>query len=496
LVREALVRPLVTAVDPRARPEAVRPAPGSGLLATVERWAALPVAVVVAVLARLAYVWLLAGTKLSDDEISFWTIAGNVAHGRGFSYAGRATAWRPPLYTGLLAAARWAGTSVRTVEVGQALLGGATPVLFYVLTIRLGGSKRAATLAAWIGGLYPPFVYFAGRILSENLAIPLYVLALWLTVEWLQRRSFGWAVVCGAGWGLSILGRPTSIPVAVLAAVIGAVVIAGRPADRPPGDAGRSTGPPGGQAGAHPPPVLPRLATGVGQGLVLLAAALVCLLPWMIRNDGAVGGPEPVTSNAGFTLWVSNRLDTSQLKNVLDTTRYPGIQDYSVYGRDFPGIEALARAKGFDFDHAGEAAQDAWFRRLALHDISADPLRFAQRTVRRAGDVLVPAPDYSTQSAKTGTAASLVLWVTSGPVIVVGALGLILLVVATRRAASVFLALTALGALLFVAIQVPYVRYRVDGVDPPLIPAAAWLVADGWRRIRAGLGPGRSVPGG
>ena len=430
-------------------------------------------AVGAAVLARFAYVFLLAGTKLSDDEISFWGIAGNIAHGRGFSYAGRATAWRPPLYTGMLAAARWVGASVRTVEIGQALLGGALPVLFYLLTIRLGGSKRAATLAAWIGGLYPPFVYFAGRILSENLAIPLYVLALWLTLEWLQRRTLGWAVVCGAAWGVSILGRPTSIPVAVLAAVVGAVVIGAR----------------AGHAAAHalaPGDREPfgRVAAGVGQALILLVVALAFLVPWMVRNDGAVGGPEPVTSNEGFTLWVSNRLDTNQLKNVLDTTRYPGIQDYSVYGRDFPGIEALARARGFDFDHAGEAVQDAWFRGMALHAIAADPLRFLGRTVLRAGTVLVPAPDYSTQTAKTGTAASLVLWVTSGPVIVVGALGLIVLVVATREATSWFLALTALGTLLFVAVHVPYVRYRVDGVDPPLIPAAAWLVADGWRRIR------------
>jgi len=468
----------VTAIHPRARTGAVRPAPDSRILLTIERWATLRAAVGAAVLARLAYVFLLAGTKLSDDEISFWGIAGNIAHGRGFSYAGRATAWRPPLYTGLLAAARWVGASVRTVEVGQAVLGGALPVLFYVLTVRMGGSRRAAILAAWIGGLYPPFVYFAGRILSENLAIPLYVLALWLTIEWLHRRTLGWAAVCGAAWGVSILGRPTSIPVVVLAAAVGVVVISAGTREREAGPRPAGVPAPG-----------RRLATGLAQALVLVIVALVLLVPWMVRNDGAVGGPEPVTSNEGFTLWVANRLGTSQLKNVLDTTQYPGIQNYSVYGRDFPGIEALARAKGFDFDRAGEAAQDAWFRRMALHDIAADPLRFLRRTVLRAGEVLVPAPDYSSQTAKTGTAATLALWVTSGPVIVIGALGLIALVVATREATSWFLALTALGTLVFVAVHVPYVRYRVDGVDPPLIPAAAWLVADGWRRLR------RPVPG-
>ncbi len=421
----------------------------TGVAPPTKAWAAfldLRVVTAAAVLARLAYVFVLSGTKLSDDEISFWTIAGNVARGRGYTFAGAATAWRPPLYTFALAGARWAGLSIRTVEVGQALVGAATPVLFYLLARRLGASGRAATLAAWIGALYPPFVYFAGRILSENLAIPLYVLALWVTVEWLRRGGIRWAALAGLAWGLSILARPTSIPIAVLAVAVGVVAV--------------------------------RTGRRAVEGVLILALAAVCVLPWAVRNASAVGGPEPVASNEGFTLWVSNRLDTGQLKDVLDTTRYPGIQDYSVYGRMFPGIEALAREKGFAFDQAGEAARDAWFRGLALHAIGQRPLRFIGRSVERALYVLIPAPSYASQTARTGTAATAVLWVTSGPVIVLGFVGAAVLPLRRRRPEAWFLALAVALAMAFVAIHVAYVRYRVDGVDALLVPPAAWLVAD------------------
>lgn len=197
-----------------------------------------------------------------------------------------------------------------------------------------------------------------------------------------------------------------------------------------------------------------------------------------------------MTSNEGFALWSANRLDDSSLKSVNDNVRYPGMQDYAVYGRAFPGIESLARSKGFVFDGASEAAQDHWFRNLAVHDIEAKPLRFVTRTAERAAFVLLPAPDNASQTAKTGRVEKLALWLTSGPLIVVGIAGLAVWLVRRRRDSKVwFLALAALGSLLLVATHVPDVRYRVDGVDPILIISAAWLVAGGFRRQPSSAGP-------
>lgn len=405
-----------------------------------------------AAIVRIAYVLAFAGTRLSDDETSFWAIAGNLARGQGFSYQGRATAWRPPLYTAVLGLARWTGASVREVQIAQAVLGITAVLATYLCTRLLTRSTAAALVAAAVAAVYPPFIYFSGRLLSENVAIPVYVLALALSVGWLQGRGARWAVACGAAWGLAVLARPTAIPVAIVCVAAGAATaLAGR-----------------------------RAGTGVrrlAETAAVVIAAAVLVTPWVVRNASAVGGPVPVTSNEGFALWAANRRDTRQLENVLDDHRYPGMQDYAVYGRSFPGITALAQAKHFDFATAGEAAQDRFFRNLAVHDIRADPVRFATRTLARAGAVLAPAPDYASQTTRTSPAAKVVLWVTSGPLIVAGVAGLLLLARRRpRRATTWFVVGTAAVTLGLVATHVPYIRYRVDGLDPVLIVAAGCLV--------------------
>ena len=349
-----------------------------------------------------------------------------------------------------MAALRWAGASVRVVQLGQAALGAAVPLLMFLLARRLGLSRRTAVLAAWIGALYPPFVYFAGRVLSENVAIPLYLLALLLTVEWYSRRDLRWAVLCGAAWGISILGRPTSLPLLPVALVVGLLFFGRR---------------------------------FVLQSLVVLVVAAACVAPWMARNASAVGGAEPVTSNEGLTLWAPNRLDVGPLKSVFRDPKYPGLQDYSVYGRAFPGISSVAQAKGFDFAHASEAAQDRWFRGLALSAVGADPVRFVVRTVQRAGLMMIPAPDNASQTAKTDLLSTVALWVTSGPVVLLGLIGLALLVRRGRDPAMWMLVAMGVVSVGVTAIHLPYVRYRVGGLDPVLIPAVAWLVFRDPRRV-------------
>jgi hypothetical protein len=283
-------------------------------------------------------------------------------------------------------------------------------------------------------------------------------------VVWLDRRGTGWAVACGLAWGLAILGRPTALPVAALCVVVGAVAVRAVGSGDPPRRAG------------------PRVLEAAVALLVIGAV----MTPWVARNASAVGGPEPVTSNEGFALWSANRLDDVGLKSVNDNVRYPGMQDYAVYGRAFPGVEALARSKGFAFDTATEAAQDRWFRDLAVHDIEARPWRFVSRTVERALFVLLPAPGNASQTAKTGAAEKLALWVTSGPLVLIGVVGLGAIWVRRRRDASIwFLALSALGSLVLVATHVPDVRYRVDGVDPILIVTAAWLAVESLTRMRS-----------
>jgi hypothetical protein len=406
--------------------------------------------VVLAVVVRLAYALVAVSPKLTDDETHFWRIAGNIADGRGYEYLREATAWRPPVYTYALALLRWVGSDVRGVQVVQALVGAATPVLLVLVARRLRMPEWAALLAGLAGALYPPFVHVASQALSENASIPLLLLAVWSTLVVLDTRTTTWPVVvgCGVAWGLATLARPAALPALAVAVVV--VVLARRP---------------------------------VAAGAMALVAAVV-IAPWIVRDARAVGGPVAVVSNESFTLWVSNRLDAEPLKDVFRDPAYPGLQDYGVYGRAFPGILDLAARHDFDFERADEYERDRWFRDRVVHDIRADPWRFLRRAAAKSVLALAPAPDNASQQERTSTAAKVVLWLTSGPLIVLGLAGLVVLA-ARGGPAGWFLAGSALISLVGLATHLPYVRYRVGSVDPLLIPAAAWVVAAGLGRRRS-----------
>jgi hypothetical protein len=398
--------------------------------------------VVLAVVVRLAYALFAVSPKLTDDETHFWRIAGNIAHGKGYSYLGEATAWRPPVYTYALALLRWIGLGVRGVQVVQAVVGAAIPLLLVVSARRLKLPGWAALLAGLAGALYPPFVHVASQALSENASIPLLLLAVWLTLVVLDapRGAYPIAIAAGAAWGLAILARPAALPALGVAAIV--AFVARRPA---------------------------------AAATVAVVAAIV-VAPWVMRDDREVGGPLAVVSNESFTLWVSNRLDAEPLKDVFRDPRYPGLQDYGVYGRDFPGIEQLAREKHFDFDRANEYERDRWFRDLVVDDVKADPWRFLRRAAAKSVLALAPAPDNASQQERTSPAAKLALWLTSGPLMVLGLAGLVVLAI-RGGPKGWFLAGSALVSLVGLATHLPYVRYRVGSVDPFLILAAAWLVA-------------------
>jgi hypothetical protein len=420
-----------------------------------ERWledhhrAALLAAAVSAVLLRLGYATVGVSAKLSDDAAHFWAIAGNVVDGRGYSYLGQPTAWRPPLYTYLLAALRAMGLGVRGVQDAQALASVATVALLWLCARRLGLARWAAVLAAWAGAVYPPLIHFSSQVWSENASVPTLLLAVYASLVVLGRRTWLSGALAGAAWGLAILARPSALP--AVACLLVVLVRAGpRRAAAGPRRAAAST----------------------------LVAVAVVVAPWLAWDAANVGGIVPVVSNESFTLWVSNRLDARGIKDVFRDPRYSGLQDYGVHGRAFPGIEATAAAHHFAFDLASEAARDRWFRTLVSHDVAADVPRFLWRAVEKTAAALNPAPDNASQVQRTSTAAKVVLWLSSGPLLVAGWIGVGLGMGGRHRSpAWVFVGLAALVSLVGLAVHLPYVRYRVGAVDPLLILGAALLAS-------------------
>jgi 4-amino-4-deoxy-L-arabinose transferase-like glycosyltransferase len=157
---------------------------------------------------RLAWVWF--GAWTSGDTTWYLDVARNVAFNHIFSADGiSATAFRPPLYSALIAAL-WFGTSkpVLLVLLFQAALGAATVALVY-LTARDQFGRGVALLASVGMALAPMTGHFTAVILSETLFTFLLTLGVFL---WERKHYLSTGVV----FGFAALARVTILPFVVL----------------------------------------------------------------------------------------------------------------------------------------------------------------------------------------------------------------------------------------------------------------------------------------
>jgi 4-amino-4-deoxy-L-arabinose transferase-like glycosyltransferase len=198
-----------------------------------------------------------------SDANHFFGLAGFLADGEGFSLVFpqaelHATAFRPPLYPGLLGGVFAVfGTSIVAGRVVNLLIGLVLIVLVERLGTRLGG-PAAGFVAAGLVAISPQLVANDLALLSEPLGL---VLLVGLALALLDDR---W-VLAGALCGLVLLTRPSAQPFLLL--VLAWVLW---------------------RAGWRPV---------LRVGLVGLAV----VAPWVVRNIIQVDTPQLVTSN-GFTL--------------------------------------------------------------------------------------------------------------------------------------------------------------------------------------------------
>src|SRR5205823_4403341 len=77
--------------------------------------------------------------------------------------------------------------------VGQlfvAWLAAVSVALTYLVTLNIGGTKKAAFLASVIVSLYPSYLYFGSVLLKDTVVIPFVLLGMLLIVTMLQRFSW------------------------------------------------------------------------------------------------------------------------------------------------------------------------------------------------------------------------------------------------------------------------------------------------------------------
>ena len=167
-------------------------------------------------------------------------------------------------------------------RIVEALLGVAAIVVVFLLGRRLGGGP-AGLIAAFAVAVYPPFIHSTGALFSEPpaiLTLPAGVLAFLWASE--QERLRAW-LLPGLLFGLTALIRPEYLVVGGAFAVLAAIRV------------GRARGWRPGLAGAA----------------LLVAAFLLPIVPWAVRNVVVLDRVVPISTGGGKALYVGTSLPTA-----------------------------------------------------------------------------------------------------------------------------------------------------------------------------------------
>ena len=259
---------------------------GSRSLPRIERTGRAPwliaALVVLALTLRIGVVVATPGFVPATDAADYDRHAVSIAAGQGYpptliAGAGGPTAFRPPAFCYGLGAVyavvgvqdehrRW--TAARLLE---AALGAVTVGLTAVLALALWGALPAVVAAA-MAAVYPPFLLMGSSLTSETLFLPLLVASLLTMLRYRQSRMLRWALASGALAGLAALTRSNGLALLLPLAL-----------------AAWTTWPPSSRR-------------ALAAAAATIAAGIVVIAPWTIRNAVVLDAFVPVSTQAGYGL--------------------------------------------------------------------------------------------------------------------------------------------------------------------------------------------------
>jgi 4-amino-4-deoxy-L-arabinose transferase-like glycosyltransferase len=223
----------------------------------------------------------------TDTSLAYYPIARNLAQGNGYRVDGdplAATRIAPllPLWLSVLMRAAGDDLPLWLPGIFNAAFRAAGVVLLYQMT-RSSFGTRAAWWSVWLYLLDPWETLWVGYVLKESLAVPLFLLAVWLLGRLAYRPSAWRAWTAGGAIGLATLARFPSLILGLVAGFI--FLLAWRELASKRGTA------------------LCRGGLLIGQ--VVLACGLV-LLPWVLFTRQVVGQPVLSSHFAGRYFYTSN----------------------------------------------------------------------------------------------------------------------------------------------------------------------------------------------
>jgi 4-amino-4-deoxy-L-arabinose transferase-like glycosyltransferase len=412
---------------------------------------------------RLLYLDATPGYQLRHDARDYERHAQSIAIGEGYSRHvayGRPTAFRPPAYPYFLAGAyRVAGVEraplsrrVHTARTVQAFVGTAVVALIGALATQLWGWATGLVATA-LGAVYVPLILVGGAVMSEPLFAMVMLATLVAAVA--DRRSrfrYRYAVLTGVLAGLSVLTRANAV---VLLVPLAFAAWGGR--SQP---ARRSLGP----------------------VAALLAAAVVTVAPWTVRNERALGAFVPVSTQLGSSL--AGTYNDSARTDPVNPGAWRSIKHVPQYASLWRQVRSTP-----------EPVLEHWLRAAALRYASDHPAYVAEVGFWNTARML----DLDGRRRWRATAATISIehrWADNGVLCFWAFAILALAGAATARARRAPRFLWAVPGLLFVsvvflAVETP--RYRT-AIDPFIVLLAALAVtALGGRWRRGPARPGRGV---
>ncbi len=232
---------------------------------------------------RLAAIAVIGPTPSLDGYTESTVTARNMLDGKGYTYDffgerpdKPLRSFMPPLYVGLVyAAMRWSANPPLALAGAQAVLSALMCGAVYLIAVTLSRRRDVALLAALASALYPVLIVMVTvwTTLILHAAVLLWAVAVTLLLP--ERPRWGWAALAGALWGLIALGRPALlafIPLVLLWLWLNCE-------DR---------------------------RAWLKLSIVLMAAAVLVILPWTIRNYRVQGRIIGISTNGGATFWNGN----------------------------------------------------------------------------------------------------------------------------------------------------------------------------------------------
>lgn len=330
----------------------------SNFVSVIFRWLGLPTAespldtkrlLCVVVLIRLVYTvasFILQSSEPTLGEDYYDEIATNIASGNGFRINPEdgPNLFRYPLYPYFLAGIFYvfgpSKLAVTGVQFGLDLL---TLWLVFRLATAVFGSKTGA-FALLAGAIYPLSAIYIPRCSTEVLFTLLVVSSLYVLYVAHTTQSMVRIACAGVLFGLGVLCRSTMalFPLALPILAIFPTALAGRFWER-----------------------------SVKNAVVLLVAIL-CIIPWTIRNYVVTNEIIPLGTAGGYSIWLGNDLETG--------------------GRDFDELDEEGRIafKEKETAIAGEyhifsVEGEKRFKEVALQSMRENPVDSAILIVRKVG---------------------------------------------------------------------------------------------------------------